>query len=112
MSKGPQSEPRKIAAVARLPFLGNSSDLISQFLLRELLEAYDLVGIGVAIVDAQQRLLQSNRLAGEILARRDGLEVALDRTLCVGRRRSGATNALFDQLRNATIYHAIEQERM
>jgi DNA-binding CsgD family transcriptional regulator len=112
MFKGPQAEPREIAAVERLPFPGNSSDLISQFLLRELLEAYNLVGIGLAIVDAEQRLLESNRVAGEILARRDGLELASDRTLITGRRRGGAAPGVIDQLRDATIYYAQDQEQM
>src|SRR5882672_8585138 len=112
MAKGPQAEPTRMAASGRLPSLGTSSDLISRFLLRELLEAYDLVGIGVAIVDTEQRLLQSNRVADQILARRDGLEVMLDRTLSAGRRRGGVTHGLFDQLRDATIYYAKEQDRM
>ena len=110
--KGPQAEPRKIAAVKRLPFQGSSSDLISQFLLRELLEAYNLVGIGLAFLDAQQRLLQSNRVAGEILARRDGLEVTSDRILTTGRRRGGAAPGVIDQLRDAKIYYAQDHEQM
>src|SRR6266850_8256861 len=60
----------------------------------------------------RSRLLQSNRVADEILARRDGLEVMLDRTLSAGRRRGGVTHGLFDQLRDATICYAKEQDRM
>ena len=51
-------------------FAGNACDLTVGFLLQEMLQAFDLVGAGLGIVDLDGRLLHSNALAEEILARR------------------------------------------
>lgn len=112
MSTGPQIKPVRIGAADPLSFTGKSADLKSLFLLREALEAYDLVGIGLAVVDSQQRVQHCNRLASKILACRDGLELTPEKILATGGRRSSSSRGLFEMLRDAKVYDARDNEQI
>jgi DNA-binding CsgD family transcriptional regulator len=91
---------------------GSASDLTVGFLLEEMLQAFDLVGAGLGIVDLDGRLLHSNALAEEILARRDGLEMTPSRILRTGPRNGAITHGLFEQLADADAPDAREREQV
>jgi len=111
MQRGPSPEqrtgPRK-----RLLLTKNNSTLTPWFLLREMLEAYDNVGVGVGIVNGDNRIQHSNRVADEILATRDGLELTPEGTLRLDRGMASAPQALFDRLPVSKVHDAREQEHV
>lgn len=98
--------------VESAPLAGNASELTVGFLLQEMLQAFDLVGAGLGIVDLDGRLLHSNALADEILARRDGLEVTPSRILRTSPQNGASAHALFDQLPDADVPAAREREQV
>jgi DNA-binding CsgD family transcriptional regulator len=67
------------------------------FFLTESLAAFDHAAIGLAIADRNGRLLLANRVAEDILASRDGLEVTPTRFLRIVQRKGSAAKGLFDQ---------------
>lgn len=94
----------RLSSLGQSPFLASTSDLMSGFLLQEMLEAFNLVGVGLGIVDAEGRLLHCNGLAESILARRDGLEVTPSRILRAGVRRGSSPRGLLEQLQGREAY--------
>jgi DNA-binding CsgD family transcriptional regulator len=66
--------------------------------LSDVLETFDLIGVGLGIADSAGRLLLMNRVAEEILAERDGLEVTPARTLRMVRARGTASHGLLEPL--------------
>ena len=70
-------------------------------LVPEMLAAFDLVGVGLAILDSSGRIVDSNSAVDEILARRDGLEVTPGRTLRARSHRGASAQGLFEQLQAA-----------
>ena len=66
-----------------------------------MLEAFDLVGVGLAILDASGRVVDSNRAVDEILAWRDGLEMTPGRSLRAKPLRGTSAQGLFEQLQAA-----------
>jgi DNA-binding CsgD family transcriptional regulator len=77
------------------------SDGSFPFSLTESLVAFDLAAIGLAIADRNGRLLLANRVAEDIFASRDGLEVTPTRFLRIVQRKGSSARGLFDQ-RNRT----------
>ena len=108
---GPQpaqeTEPTK-----QLSFATANTALTSWFLLREVLETYDAVGVGLVIVDGITQMLHSNHVADEILAMRDGLELTSERTLRLARARGSTSQGLFDYLPDAKVSQTGEQDRI
>lgn len=96
----------------RASFLEDTSDLTVPLLLTEVLETFDLAGVGLAIADLAGRLLLVNRMAEKILASRDGLELTAARILCTVRGKGSVAYGLFDQLRDAKVDEAEEKERI
>lgn len=101
-----KTEPTK-----HLSFATAHTALTSRFLLREVLETYDTVGVGLVIVAGTTQMLHSNRVADEILALRDGLELTPERTLRLGRARGSTPQGLFDHLPDAKVCQTGEEER-
>ena len=91
---------------------GSASALAPGFLLQEMLAAFDLVGVGLGIVDAEGRLLHTNGVADDILARRDGLELTLSRTLRAGPRKGSVARGLFEQLQESKVSGARDREQV
>jgi DNA-binding CsgD family transcriptional regulator len=60
----------------------------SSGLLKAILEAFDLLNVGVAVSNLAGQLLLANRAADEIIAARDGLELTSRGELCVARGSS------------------------
>jgi DNA-binding CsgD family transcriptional regulator len=90
----------------------NTPNLTVGFLLEEMLQAFDLVGVGLGMVDAEGRLLYSNAVAEEILAKRDGLEVTPSRRLRTGPRNGAITHGVFDRLQDAGAPDVREREQV
>jgi hypothetical protein len=67
------------------------------FFLAESLAAFDLAAIGLAIADRSGRLLLANRVAEDILASRDGLEITSAKVLRIVQRKGSATRGPFDR---------------
>jgi DNA-binding CsgD family transcriptional regulator len=112
MLKSRNLDRERIGALERIPFLGNTTGLPLGFLLPGMLEAFDLVGVGLGIVDSEGRLLHCNEMAEEILARRDGLEITPSRTLRAGSRNGSVSRGLLEQLRDTTACDAEEPEQI
>jgi len=77
-----------------------------------MLRAFDLVGVGLGIVDSDGRVLNCNAMAEEILAKRDGLEMTPSRVLRIGPRNSAITHGLFEQLPHADVPDSREREQV
>jgi len=74
-----------------------ASDRRFPFFLTESLAAFDLAAIGLAIADRNGRLLHANRVAEDILASRDGLEVTPAKLLRIVQPKGSAARGLFEQ---------------
>ena len=72
----------------------NTSSFTAAFLQQELLRTYDFVGVGVAIMTAEGRLLHHNATAERILAEHDGIELASSGSLRLGLRNASVTQAI------------------
>ena len=93
-------------------FPPHAADLTVGFLLQEMLQAFDLVGVGLGIVDSEGRLLHCNAVAEDILAKRDGLEMTPSRILRTGPRTGAITSGLFEQLRDFDASDVREPEQV
>lgn len=80
------------------------SSLAPAFLLQGMLESFDLVGVGLGILDGEGRLLHCNEVAGAILTERDGLEITAARTLRAGGLRGSSPRGLLEQLQDGDAF--------
>ena len=102
-----RTEPRKRLLLAR-----KNGSLTPWFLLRGMLAAYDILGVGLGIVDGDKRVQHTNRVADEILAVHDGLELTPEGTLRLDRGKTSAPKGLFDRLPVCEARDAGEQEHV
>jgi DNA-binding CsgD family transcriptional regulator len=102
----------KMAGGKRVPAPIGAAGLSAQYLLQQVLDAYDLAGVGLGIADSDGQLVHCNLAAQAILEQRDGLEMTPARTLRTRRGLTSPAHGLFEAIRDEAPENANQPGRV